>query len=84
LEYAPSQLFSSISYELSTVLRRVYNKWQKPTPMAKTAKMTKLASIDAPHQTVSGSEGLIHINLHNEVITGYKEGIKVFKGSCYC
>jgi hypothetical protein len=46
--------------------------------------MTKMASNDDPHPTESGSEGSIHINLHNEVITGYEEGIKVFKGTYYC
>jgi hypothetical protein len=37
----------------------------------------------APTQTVSGSEGSIHINLDKEVITGYEEGMKVFKGTSY-
>jgi hypothetical protein len=49
--------------------------------MAKTVKMTKMASNNNPHPTVSGSEGLIHINLHKEVITGYKEATKVLKGT---
>ena len=52
--------------------------------MAKTIKMTKTDSNDDPQPTVSGSEGSIHINLHKEVMTGYKEGIKVFKGTYYC
>jgi hypothetical protein len=49
--------------------------------MAKTVKMTQMASNNKPHPTFSGLEGLIHINLHKEVITGYKEGIEVFKGT---
>jgi hypothetical protein len=53
--------------------------------MAKTIKITKMASKDNPHPTVSGSEGLIHINLHKEVLsTGFEEGMKVFKGTYYC
>jgi hypothetical protein len=52
--------------------------------MAKTAKMTKMASNDNPHPTVSGSEESIHINLDKEVITGFEEGMKVFKGTYYC
>jgi hypothetical protein len=44
--------------------------------MAKIAKMTKMASNDDPHPTVSGSEGSIHINLHKEVITGFKEELR--------
>jgi hypothetical protein len=52
--------------------------------MAKTIKMTKMASNDNPHPTtLSGSEGSIHSNLHKEVITGFKEGMKVFKGTYY-
>jgi hypothetical protein len=51
--------------------------------MAKTVKLAKMASNNNPHPTVSGSEGAIHINLHKEVITGYKEGIKVSKGTYY-
>jgi hypothetical protein len=43
--------------------------------MAKTLKMTKMASRDNPHPTVSGSDGSIHINLHKEVLTGFEEGI---------
>jgi hypothetical protein len=45
--------------------------------MAKTLKMTKMASRDNPHPTVSGLEGSIHINLHKEVLTGFEEGMKV-------
>ena len=53
--------------------------------MVKTVKITKIASNDdPPPATVSGSEGSIHINLDKEVITGYKEGTKVFKGTYYC
>jgi hypothetical protein len=52
--------------------------------MAKTVKLTKMPSNDNPHPTVSGSEGSIHINLHKEVMTGYSEGMKVFKGTYYC
>ncbi len=52
--------------------------------MVKTVKITKLASNDNPPATVSGSEGSIHINLDKEVITGYEEGTKVFKGTYYC
>jgi hypothetical protein len=51
--------------------------------MAKTVKITKMASNDNPHPTVSGSEGSIHINLHKEVLTGFEEGMKVFKGTYY-
>jgi hypothetical protein len=52
--------------------------------MAKTVKITKMASNDNLHPTVSGSEGSIHINLHKEVLTGFEEGMKVFKGTYYC
>jgi hypothetical protein len=52
--------------------------------MAKTPKITKMASRDNPHPTVSGSEGSIHINLNKEVMTGYGEGMKEFKGTYYC
>jgi hypothetical protein len=52
--------------------------------MVKTAKITKIASNDDPHPTVSGSEGPIHINLDKAVITGYKLGMEVFKGTYYC
>jgi hypothetical protein len=83
LDYAPRQLFLSISYQLSTTLRRVYDTCIKPTTMAKTVKLTKMASIDDPYPTVSGSEGLIHIILHKEVITGYQQGKKVLKGTYY-
>jgi hypothetical protein len=47
--------------------------------MAKTIKLTKMVSNDYPHPTVSGSEGLIHINLQNEVITGYQTEKKVLR-----
>jgi hypothetical protein len=67
--------FSIISSQLSTLLRRVYDKSIKPTTMAKTFKMTKMATNDDPHPTVSGSEWSIHVNLHKEVITGFEEGI---------
>jgi hypothetical protein len=36
-----------------------------------------------PHPTVSGSEGSIHINLDQEIVSGYKQGIKVFEGTYY-
>jgi hypothetical protein len=53
--------------------------------MAKTVKLTKMASNDYPHPTVSGSEGSIHINLQKEVITtGYQTGKKVLKGTYCC
>jgi hypothetical protein len=51
--------------------------------MAKTVKITKMASNDNPHPTVSGSEGSIHINLHKELLTGFEEGMKVFKKGTY-
>jgi hypothetical protein len=51
--------------------------------MAKTVKLTKVASNDDLYPTVSGSEGSIHINLHKEVIIGYQRGIKVLKGTYY-
>jgi hypothetical protein len=51
--------------------------------MAKTVKITKMASNDNPRPTVSGSEGSIHINLHKEVLTVFEEGMKVFKGSTF-
>ena len=83
LDYAPRQLFSSISFYLSTSLRRVYDKLTNPATMAKSVKITKMASNDNPHPTVLGSEGSIHINLHKEVLTGFEEGMKVFKGTYY-
>jgi hypothetical protein len=49
--------------------------------MDKTVKMSKRAIKDDPHPTVLGTEGSIHINLDQEIITGYQPGIKVFKGS---
>jgi hypothetical protein len=51
--------------------------------MVKTVKLTKMASNNYPHPTVSGSEGSIHSNLQKEVITGYQTGKKVFKGTYY-
>jgi hypothetical protein len=51
--------------------------------MAKTIKLTKMASNDYPHPTVSGSEGSTHINLQKEVITGYQTVKKVLKGTYY-
>jgi hypothetical protein len=42
-----------------------------------------MASNDNPHPTVLGSEGPIHINLHKEVLTGFEEGMKVFKCTYY-
>jgi hypothetical protein len=51
--------------------------------MAKTVKLTKMASNDDPHPTVSGSEGSIHINVHKDVISSYQPGIKVLKGTYY-
>jgi hypothetical protein len=62
LDYAMRQLFSSISYQLGTILRRVYDTCIKPTTMAKTVKLTKMAFNNNPYPTVSGSEGTIHIN----------------------
>jgi hypothetical protein len=49
--------------------------------MVKTVKITKMASKDNPPPTVSCTEGPIHINLDKQVITGYKEGTQVFKGT---
>jgi hypothetical protein len=83
LDYAPRQLFSTISYELSTILRRVYDELTNPATVAKTFQITKMTSNDNPHPTVLGSEGSIHINLHKEVLTGFEEGMKVFKGTYY-
>jgi hypothetical protein len=51
--------------------------------MAKTVKITKMVSNDNPHPTLSGSEGLIQINLQKEVITGYQMGKKVLNGPSY-
>jgi hypothetical protein len=51
--------------------------------MVKAVKITKMASNDDPPPTLSASEGTIHINLDKEVITGYEEGTKVFKGTYY-
>jgi hypothetical protein len=51
--------------------------------MAKTIKLTKMASNNDPHPTVSGSEGPIHINLCKEVITGYQPGRKVLRSTYY-
>ena len=51
--------------------------------MAKNPKMTKMASKDNLHPTVSGLEGSFHINLHKEVLSGFKEGMKVFQGTYY-
>jgi hypothetical protein len=45
--------------------------------MAKTVKLTKIASNDYPHPTVSGSEGSIHINLQKEVMNYAKKQMKV-------
>jgi hypothetical protein len=83
LDYGPRQLFSSISYKLSTILRRVYDKLTNPATITKNVKITKMASNDNPHPTVLSSEGSIHTNLHKEVITGFEEGMKVFKGTYY-
>jgi hypothetical protein len=80
----PRQLFSSLSYLLSTSLRRVYEKLTKLATMAKIHKITKMASRNNPHPTVSGSEGSIHINLRPEVLSGLENGISVFKGTYYC
>jgi hypothetical protein len=52
--------------------------------MVKAIKITKMASNNHPHPTVSGSEGAIHINLQEEAITGYQPGIKMLKGTYYC
>jgi hypothetical protein len=52
--------------------------------MAKTVKMSKMASKDDPHPTVLGTEGSIHINLDQEITTANQSGMKVFKGThCY-
>jgi hypothetical protein len=51
--------------------------------MAKTLKMTKMASREDPHPTVCGSEGWTHINLHKEVLSGFEKGMKGFKGTYY-
>jgi hypothetical protein len=51
--------------------------------MVKTVKLTKMASNDYPHPTVSGSVGSINSNLQKEVITGYQTGKKVLKGTYY-
>jgi hypothetical protein len=51
--------------------------------MAKLHKITKMASRNDPHPTVSGSEGLLHINLRPEVLSGLEKGISVFKGKYY-
>jgi hypothetical protein len=52
--------------------------------MAKPLKMAKRASQDNPCPTMSGSEGSIHISLlRKEVLTGFEEGMKVFKGTYY-
>jgi hypothetical protein len=83
LDYTLRQLFSTISYELSTILRRVCDKLTNPATMAKTVNITKMASNDNPHPTVLGSEGSIHIDLHKEVLTGFEEGMKVFKDTYY-
>jgi hypothetical protein len=40
--------------------------------MAKTVKMSKMASKDDPQPTVLGTEGSIHVNLDQEIITGYQ------------
>ncbi len=82
-DYAPRQLFSSLSYLLSTSLRRVYEKLTKLATMAKIHKITKMAFRNDPHPTVSGSEGSIHINLWPEVLSGLENGISVFKGTYY-
>jgi hypothetical protein len=44
--------------------------------MAKTIKMSKMASKDGPQPTALGTEGSIHINLDQEIVTGYKKGIQ--------
>jgi hypothetical protein len=51
--------------------------------MAKTVKLSKMASKDDPQPTVLVTEGSIYINLDQEIIPGYQPGIKVFKGTCY-
>jgi hypothetical protein len=51
--------------------------------MAKTVKLTKMASNEDPHPTFLGTEGSIHVNLDKGLITGYQLGIKVFKGTYY-
>jgi len=51
--------------------------------MAKTVKITKMASNDDPHLTLSGTEGSIHIDLDQGILSGYQQGIKVFKGTYY-
>jgi hypothetical protein len=50
--------------------------------MAKTVKITKVASNDNPHPTVLGSEGSIHINRHNEVFKGtYYRQVKLVQAT---
>jgi hypothetical protein len=83
LDYVPRQLFSSLSYLLNTIFRRVYEKLTKLVMMANIHKVTKTASRNDPHPTVSCSEGLIHINLRSEVLPGLENGISVFKGTYY-
>jgi hypothetical protein len=82
-DYAPRQLFSSLSYLLSTSLCRVYEKLTKLATTAKIHKIAKIASRNDPHPTVPGSEGSIHINLRPEVLSGLENGISVFKGTYY-
>jgi hypothetical protein len=51
--------------------------------MAKILKSTKMASRNDPHQTVLSFEGLIHINLHPEILSGLEKGISIIKGTYY-
>ncbi len=51
--------------------------------MAKTIEMSKMASNNDPHPTVSVTEGSYHINLDQEIVSGHQQGIKVFKGTYY-
>jgi hypothetical protein len=51
--------------------------------MAKTVKMSKMASRDDPQPTVVGTERSIYINLDQDIITGYELEIKVFEGTYY-
>jgi hypothetical protein len=56
---------------------------KKLATMAKIHKITKMASRNDPHPTVSGSEGSININLRAEILSGLENGISVYKGTYY-
>ncbi len=55
----------------------------KLATMAKNPEITKMASRNDPHPTVSGSEGSIHINPQPGVLSGLEKEISVFKGTYY-